>query len=363
MCTNIGLTGASADPFGKVLIGGVSDDPYDIRTRVVVERSANGCAFIGTELKALSDDVSMPGYNASVAGWPTRALNEKGLAYTWTFAHEKPENVAPADAYKSSNAWAEIMRHCATVDEAIAMLSDMKRDFSGNFMLSDRAGNLAVVEAGRRPLTVTQRRSMAAGGSAVAVNCWLAQADEGLPMASIHNRDVPNYSRYQRSIDLLEAVSNRGGFAELATMLRDHGFRERFAGENPLTPGHGYSICNHGTLGGDRFSGQRPAHGSVSAEIIDPVAGIFWYAYGWPCGEAPDAGDQLLQERSWGAFIGFPLATLPAGVYTTLQGELTPLAAAHFGSLMPEERASQGAMSATNWRRAVTASGGSTLRA
>jgi hypothetical protein len=362
MCTNIGLT-CSADSFAKVLIGGVSDDPYDIRTRVVVERSAHGYAFIGTELKALSDDVSMPGYNASVAGWPTRALNEKGLAYTWTFAHEKPENVAPADAFKSSAGWAQIMRRCATIDEAIAILSDMKRDFSGNFMVVDRAGNLAVVEAGRRRLTVTQRRSMAEGGSAVAVNCWLAQADEGLPMASVDNRDVPNYSRYRRSMGMLEAAENRGNFAGLAAMLRDHGFRERSAGGNPLTPGHGYSICNHGTLGGDRFFAGRPAHGSVSAEIIDPVEGIFWYAYGWPCGEATEAGDQLLQECSWGAFIGFPLASLPAGTYTTLQGELTPLAAVHFANLIPEEQASQDGPSLTNWRRTVVAHKGPMLRA
>ncbi len=351
MCTNIGLTGSSAEPFGNVLIGGVSDDPYDIRTRVVVERSTEGYAFIGTELKALSDDVSMPGYNDSVAGWPTRALNEKGLAYTWTFAHEKPENRAPASAYKSSAAWANIMRHCASVDEAIAMLRDIPRDFSGNFMLADRSGDLAVVEAGRKPLAVTQRRSMGAGGSAVSVNCWLDQADEGLAIAAVANRDVPNYSRYTRSVDLLEAAQNRAGFGELAAMLRDHGFRERFAGDNPLTPGHGYSICNHGTLGGSHFSGEHPAHGSVSAEIIDPVGGIFWYAFGWPCGEAPDAGDQLLQDKSWGTFIGFPLAVLPAGVYTTLQGDLTALAATHFASLLPEGRASDSAMRAAGHQK------------
>jgi hypothetical protein len=343
MCTNIGLTGGSAEPFGKVLIGGVSDDPYDIRTRLVVERSPGCYAFIGTELKALSDDVSMPDYNASVAGFPTRALNEKGLAYTWTFAHERPENLAPADAVKSSAAWAKIMRHCAIVDEAVAMLREMPRDFSGNFMLADRAGELTIVEAGRKALTVTQRRSMIAGGSAIAVNCWFKQAGEGLSIAAVDNRDTSNYSRYTRSVDLLKAAKNRAGFAGLATMLRDHGFRERSASDNPVTPGHGYSICNHGTLGVHHFSGERPAHGSVSAEIIDPIDGVFWYAYGWPCGEAPDAGDQLLQERSWGAFIGFPLAKLPAGIYTTLHGELTALAAAHFGSLLPEERASEGA--------------------
>jgi len=133
--------------------------------------------------------------------------------------------------------------------------------------------------------------------------------------------------------------------------------------ESTLTPGHGYSICNHGTLGGDHFSAGRPAHGSVSAEIIDPVEGIFWYAYGWPCGEAAEAGDQLLQECSWGAFIGFPLATLPPGTYTTLQGELTPLAAVHFADLIPEERASQDGMSPVNWRRSVVAQKGPMLRA
>src|ERR1700722_3006327 len=115
MCTNIGITGTSIDPFGQVLIGSVSDDPYDIRTHVVVERSRGAYGFIGTELAALADTVSMPDYNRSVAGWPTRALNEKGLGYTWTFAPEKPANVAPPGAYKSSAAWAEIMRHCATV--------------------------------------------------------------------------------------------------------------------------------------------------------------------------------------------------------------------------------------------------------
>ena len=182
-------------------------------------------------------------------------------------------------------------------------------------------------------------------------------------MASVDNRDVPNYSRYRRSIDLLGAAKHRGDFAGLAAILRDHGFRERFAGDNPLTPGHGYSICNHGTLGGDHFSARRPAHGSISAEIIDPVDGIFWYAYGWPCGEAPEAGDQLLQERSWGAFVGFPLAALTAGTYTTLEGELTSLAAVHFARLIPEERALQEATSPANWRRPVTADKGPMLRA
>jgi hypothetical protein len=116
-------------------------------------------------------------------------------------------------------------------------------------------------------------------------------------------------------------------------MLSDHAHRERFAGENPWIPGHGYSICNHGSLHKKTLDAKTPAWGSVSAEIIDPVAGIFWYAYGWPCGERPAYDDQLLQERSWGRFLGFPIAHLPAGDYTTLTGELTHLAVQHLGQI------------------------------
>ena len=339
MCTNFGLTGTSAVPFGRVLLGGVSDDPYDIRTRVVVERSNEGYAFVGTELAALSSAVSMPEYNSTVAGWPTRALNEKGLAYTWTFVAERPENVAPAGGYKSSPAFAEIMRTCATVPAAIDRLQSMPRNFSGAFMLADRSGELAVVEAGRKSLTVTQRYSMARGGAAVSVNCWLEQSAEGLPICAVSEPAVPNHSRHTRAHRMLRAAGYRADFDGLACMLCDHDGRERFAGDNPWNPGHGYSICNHGSLREASFSATRPALGTVSAEIIDCVEGVFWYTYGWPCGEAPDGGDQMLQEKSWGSYIGFPLASLPAGVYTTLTGELTPLAARHFGDLLRHEPA------------------------
>jgi hypothetical protein len=343
MCTNIGVTGTSAEPFGKSLIGSVSDDPYGIRTRVVVERPAQGYAVIGTDLAPLSEAVSMPDYSGTFAGWPTRALNEKGLAYTWTFAPEKPTNRAAAEAYKSSPAWSEIMRCCVNVAEAIDMLKRMPRDFSGVFMLADRSGDLAVVEAGRKSLSVTRRHSLSNGGAVVNVNCWLSQAQEGLPIAAIEHENVPNHARYHRALDILRTMQNRADFDGLAAMLRDHSGRERFAGDNPWIPGHGYSICNHGSLHGESFTVEHPPHGSVSGEIIDPVDGVFWYAYGWPCGESPDNGDQLLQERSWGTFVGFPLAALPAGTYTTLTGELTHLAAMNAGRLLHEKKAARAA--------------------
>jgi hypothetical protein len=38
-----------------------------------------------------------------------------------------------------------------------------------------------------------------------------------------------------------------------------------------------------------------------------------------------------------GNFVGFPLAALPAGVYTTLTGELTHLAAMNFARLRHDD--------------------------
>jgi hypothetical protein len=69
------------------------------------------------------------------------------------------------------------------------------------------------------------------------------------------------------------------------------------------------------------------------------VGGVFWYTYGWPCGEAPEHGDQMLQERAWGRFLGFPVAGMPAGEYTTLTGDLTHLAARHLDRILELDRA------------------------
>ena len=77
MCTNIGATGASVRGGSKVYFGSVSDDPYDIRTRVIVEREEGGHAFVGTDLVPLEANGSAADYRDSVSGAPTRGLNEK----------------------------------------------------------------------------------------------------------------------------------------------------------------------------------------------------------------------------------------------------------------------------------------------
>jgi hypothetical protein len=339
VCTNIGATGRGVVPQGRVYIGGVSDDPYDIRTKVIVRRPERGHAFVGTHLAPLAV-ASAQGYSDAVSGSPTRGLNEQGLAFTWTLALEKPDHPMPEGAMKAHDVWGAVMTDCATVDEAIALLERLPRGFAGAGMLADRDGRLALVEIGRRRIEVTERLDAGRGGTAVNVNCWVGmQAEEGDPLCALDNPDVPNQSRYRRAKALLAETEGRIDLATMARLLCDHAHRERFAGENPWIPGHGYSICNHGSLRGRAFDPAKPAWGSVSAEIIDPVGGVFWYTYGWPCGEAPEHGDQMLQERAWGRFLGFGVAGMPAGDYTTLSGELTHLAARHLDHIFELDRA------------------------
>jgi hypothetical protein len=336
MCTNLAAAGRSVRSPGAVYIGSVSDDPYDIRTRVVVERSPNGYAYIGTDLAPLSPAVSAAEYAESTSGAPTRGLNERGLGFTWAYAWEKPENKPQPGALKAHQAWGEVMRRCGTIDEAIALLRDLPRDFGAAGMLADCSGTCALVEIGRRHVAVSRRLEPDSGGTAVNVNCWMVlQEEDGDPKGGLDVATAPNHTRYARASERLALVDGRIGISEIKNVLCDHGHRGRFAGENTLVRGHGFSVCNHGSLGSPSFDPAAPSWGTVSAEIIDPVGGVFWYVYGWPCGEAPQFGDQMLQERSWGNFIGFPLAGLPAGQYSTLTGELTALAMRHFDKLRP----------------------------
>lgn len=337
MCTNIGAT-LGLNHGGPVLIGSVSDDPYDIRTKVIVRRPDEGYAYVGTHLAPLPGTASAAEYSDEVSGAPTRGLNEKGLAFTWTLALEKSQNQAPEGALKPHDAWDQVMRRCANVEQALALLAELPRGFSGASMLADASGALALAEIGRKKIHVSEKLTGDRLGTAVNVNCWIGmQEAEGDPICALENPDVPNYSRYYRAKQLLGDAGSQIDLPAMVSILSDHAHKERFAGENPWIPGHGYSICNHGSLhksAADTDS-KTPPWGSVSAEIMAPADGVFWYAYGWPCGEAPQYGDQLLQERSWGKFLGFPITDpdLPAGDYTTLTGELTYLAVKHMQQL------------------------------
>jgi hypothetical protein len=97
--------------------------------------------------------------------------------------------------------------------------------------------------------------------------------------------------------------------------------------DNPLLPAWGYSICNHGTRRQETYPHEDLPWGTVSAEIMQSSQRLFWYAYGWPCGEPPEYGDQIYQDRSWGRFVPFGFGASKdeeITVLATLEGEITP---------------------------------------
>ena len=98
--------------------------------------------------------------------------------------------------------------------------------------------------------------------------------------------------------------------------------------DNPLLPAWGYSVCNHGTRHKDTYPHEDLPWGTVSAEIMQPSQGLLWYAYGWPCGEQPEYGDQIYQDRSWGRFVPFGFDASEGEedeitVLATVEGEIT----------------------------------------
>jgi len=110
-------------------------------------------------------------------------------------------------------------------------------------------------------------------------------------------------------------------------VLSDHENNFRSPMDNPLLEGWGYSICNHGTRKKNSYQPEDLPWGSVSAEILQPSKKLFWYAYGWPCGQKPEYKDQIYQENSWGKFISFGFLENDQGKeaidLTTTDGEIT----------------------------------------
>ena len=74
MCTNIGATGSSVGRTGKTYIGSVSDDPYDIRTKVVVRRNPTELGYIGTHLSPLNESIPIKRKFGLFSSLPLRSI-------------------------------------------------------------------------------------------------------------------------------------------------------------------------------------------------------------------------------------------------------------------------------------------------
>jgi Acyl-coenzyme A:6-aminopenicillanic acid acyl-transferase len=314
-CFLIGVTGE-----GGALLGGVSDDPYDVRTFVRRVAPEGGLAHVGTELISTTErTLTERGYFAR-PGETTRGVNGAGLAFTCAMVIEKDEQEG---AIPFADLTEKMMACCHTVDEAIDLFNQPVHP-AYSLLLADAEGHIAHLEVGTHGTEVYERYSQEEPGALFAVNCYLSQAlvNYNAPHTLITDPKNNNAARRERGMALAQELHL--DVEGLQRILSDHENRERDPRDNPVLSAWGYSICNHGTRFQDTYPKEDLPWGTVSAEILEPSTKRLWYAYGWPCGGTPEHGDQLFQENSWGKFVPFDVGEPESGVtpLTTPEGKI-----------------------------------------
>lgn len=294
-CT-IGAATGSATKSGGPIVFSNSDDPFNTRTRLVVEQPTEGQRFIATQIISPPPPVS---FNLM----HTRGLNEAGFAYTWAYVTPKSEpNDREAIGIPLYQFGKLVLSEARTVADAIAILERYPRAYHGNYLFADASGEIALVEISTRSYHVETRIS---DGVIARSNHWISSAMTPLGQDTAGDSSL---HRYQRASELVDARRGHIDVAAFAEITADHAGRDTV----------GFSICAHGSS--PRWGG------SVSSEIIEPRLGRFWYCYGWPCGGAADDPEQqVYQDRSWGTYLPFDLAQLEPGEYVTTGGRLTAL--------------------------------------
>lgn len=325
-CFLIGVTGKGFSKEGDALLGSVSDNPYDVRTFVKRVSPEGKIGHIGTELVSTTEHtLEERGYFARL-GETTRGVNDAGLAFTCAMVIEDENLEKPSDPTAFADVTEYLMNSCTSVDEAIEAFSSKKAiNPAYSVLLADGEGNLAHLEVGNFGVEVKERYSRENPGMVLAVNCYLTQAfvNYNAPHTLITNQENNNAARRERGKRVVEEIGELD-IASLGKLLSDHENQERDPMKNPVLEAWGYSICNHGTRKTQTYSHEDLPWGTVSAEIMQPSQKLFWYAYGWPCGQDPEYGDQLYQKNSWGKFLPFGFSGDVAGKVTHLttpQGE------------------------------------------
>jgi len=322
-CSNVATVVVDDGP-PRWVIASVSDDPYDVRTRVIVDRDGP-LAYVATELQpAQTTGMAERGY-VVVEGERGRGVNEAGFALCWAYVDER--KVEPASQGLTSGQFTrKLLGECPTVATALEIIDAADRNFAGAWFFADAEGDFAQVEIGRSAFSIVVRGRPEPGRFAINVNCYQGPAMAVLqqPWSALEVAAAPNGARRDAAAAALDALGHPVALADVASVLSNHEGAERPGAAAPwVFPSQGFSVCNHGTFGPEAPA-DAVAFGTVSAEILDPSTRTLWYCYGWPCGERAAAGDQPFQEQSWGRFRPFTLDRLPAGAMTTIGGELTP---------------------------------------
>ncbi|PIS00930.1 MAG: hypothetical protein COT84_05060 [Chlamydiae bacterium CG10_big_fil_rev_8_21_14_0_10_35_9] len=302
-CFLMGATGKGITKHPEALLGSVSDNPYDVRTFLKIVHEPKLFTHIGTELTSTTErTLEERGYFARL-GETTRGVNEKGLSFTSAIIFEKDTLSKPSNFMPFADVTEFIMKNCKSVDEAIHAFSSQKAIYPAySVLLADSEGTLAHIEAGSYGTSIYRKYSADQPGITFAVNCYLSKdfIKYNAPTAVISNIKSNNKDRFEQGEILAKKFKGLFSVESLKACLSDHSNSQKNPLENPVLDGWGYSICNHGTRQKDTYPPNGLPWGTVSSEILQPSKKLFWYAYGWPCGQKPEYGDQIFQENFLG---------------------------------------------------------------
>jgi predicted choloylglycine hydrolase len=141
-------------------------------------------------------------------------VNEKGLAIAMTAV--KPTEVKPGINFALLTRC--VLDKCASVEEAIRVLVSARHVTANNFLVADREGNMAVVEA--CPNRVKVRKPSEDGGFVVCTNHF-NHTDMG-DMENLKERPSDSLIRYATIHDKLQLLNGTGGVRDAQKILSDH---------------------------------------------------------------------------------------------------------------------------------------------
>ena len=249
-CTLAGATG-TATRDGRPLIGGTSDDPFTIRTRLLVVDPPDGARFVATQI------VSGDGANAAdFDRMHTRGVNDRGFAYTWSSAAPHP-GVEPLSTQAFGVPYSQfgrlLLSQAGSVEEAVGLFERYPRAIHGNFLLADASGVAALVEVSTRSLNV---ETHVANGVLGRTNHYVSPTMAAIAPAK--DAEGSSAVRLARITELMEAGAGQIDVPYMARCFSDH----------DTLAETGWSICAHG-LQRDDDGAERG--GTVSSELLDPT--------------------------------------------------------------------------------------------
>jgi predicted choloylglycine hydrolase len=146
-------------------------------------------------------------------------INEKGLAIAMTGVQPRAKESPPGMTFVVAVRC--VLDKCANVKEAIKVLSDIKHISANNFLVADREGNMAVVEASSEK--VRTRRPQKGESFLVCTNHFVhpeMQDVENLSARSTSEWD--SLPRYEKISNVLAEFTDATNVALIEDVLSDH---------------------------------------------------------------------------------------------------------------------------------------------